>query len=42
MFVLRINVEERNVDVPANYVIAHFGGKDGTVTLEEVAKRRNH
>jgi mono/diheme cytochrome c family protein len=25
----------------ANYVIAHFGGKQGTVTPDEVAKRRN-
>jgi mono/diheme cytochrome c family protein len=24
----------------ANYVVAHFGGKQGTVTAEEVAKRR--
>ena len=24
----------------ANYVIAHFGGKTGRVTLEDVAKRR--
>jgi mono/diheme cytochrome c family protein len=24
----------------ANYVIAHFGGKEGKVTPEQVAKRR--
>ena len=24
----------------ANYVVAHFGGKQGTVTPSEVAKRR--
>jgi mono/diheme cytochrome c family protein len=24
-----------------NYVIAHFGGKQGGVTPDEVAKRRN-
>ncbi len=25
----------------ANYVIAHFGGKEGKVTPDQVAKRRN-
>jgi mono/diheme cytochrome c family protein len=32
---------DTEVSALANYVIAHFGGKEGTVTPEEVAKRRN-
>jgi mono/diheme cytochrome c family protein len=32
---------DTEISALANYVIAHFGGKEGTVTPEEVAKRRN-
>jgi mono/diheme cytochrome c family protein len=31
---------DAEVSALANYVVAHFGGKQGTVTPEEVAKRR--
>jgi mono/diheme cytochrome c family protein len=31
---------DTEVSALANYVVAHFGGKQGTVTPEEVAKRR--
>jgi mono/diheme cytochrome c family protein len=31
---------DTEVSALANYVVAHFGGKQGSVTPEEVAKRR--
>jgi mono/diheme cytochrome c family protein len=32
---------DAEISAVANYVIAHFGGKQGTVTPDDVAKRRN-
>jgi mono/diheme cytochrome c family protein len=32
---------DREISALANYVVAHFGGKQGTVTPEQVAQRRS-